>query len=78
MHPGLVGQGHGSGFVAAILAFAREAFAPQRFRVTIAAFNERSQRTFRKLGFRETSRFTRDGDGLEFIQLERRAGYSSE
>ena len=73
MHPGLVGKGLGKAFVAAILAFAAEAFKPERFRVTIAAFNERSQRAFLGLGFAKTNSFNRVGDGLGFVQLEREA-----
>jgi RimJ/RimL family protein N-acetyltransferase len=73
MSPDLVGRGQGAAFVRAVLAFAQESFAPHRFRVTIAAFNERSRRTFRRLGFEETFRFTRDSDGLDFIQMEREA-----
>ena len=73
MHSGMVGKGHGKAFVAAILAFAAGAFKPERIRVTIAAFNERSQRTFLGLGFTKTNRFNRDGDGMEFVQLERAA-----
>jgi len=73
MHPGRVGRGLGTGFVASILEFAQETFAPETLRVTIAEFNRRSQRTFQRLGFAETSRFTRNSDGLVFVQLEREA-----
>ena len=75
LRPELVGRGQGTAFVRAVLTFAQEAFAPNCFRVTIAAFNERSRRTFHRLGFRETFRFTRDSDGLDFVQMEREAGY---
>jgi len=70
MHPGLVGRGRGGDFVAAILEFGSAEYGPSRFRATIAAFNERSLRTFAKLGFAETFRFEREGDGLAFIQVE--------
>lgn len=71
MHPGMVGRGLGKAFVAAILQFAVEAFKPDRFRVSIAGFNQRSQRTFLNLGFHQTHSFSRQGDGMAFIQLER-------
>ena len=70
MHPALVGQGFGNEFVRTILQFARDGFTHSKFRVTIAFFNERSQRTFHKLGFTESQRFTREGDGMDFVQLE--------
>jgi RimJ/RimL family protein N-acetyltransferase len=71
MDPELVGRGFGGDFVEAILLFAAEEYKPSRFRVSIADFNKRSQQTFINLGFIETFRFTREGDGKLFIQLER-------
>ena len=73
MQPGMIGRGLGKAFVAAILKFATEELCPRRFRVSIAKFTKRSQRTFLKLGFIETRSFNRDGDGMKFIQLEREA-----
>jgi ribosomal-protein-alanine N-acetyltransferase len=71
MRPEKVGKGQGTGFVAAILTFAHEQFRPRRLRVSIAAFNARSQKVFANLSFKEISRFRRKSDGMEFIQLER-------
>jgi hypothetical protein len=48
-------------------------YNPDRFRVTVAEFNKRSRRTFQALKFVETIRFSRPGDDLEFIQLEKEA-----
>jgi len=76
MHPGMVGRGFGGPFTDVILRFAIEEFNPGRFRVSIAEFNKRSQRTFLKLGFIEKYRFNRDGDGMRFVQLEREANRS--
>jgi hypothetical protein len=59
--------------VSTVLASGRERFSPAVFRVTIAAFNERSRRVFEGLGFAETRRFERRSDGLAFVQLEREA-----
>ena len=73
MHPRLVGMGKGKVFVETILWFALAEFSPKRFRVTIAKFNERSQKTFLKLGFVEIQTFTRKSDGMRFIRLERGA-----
>ena len=73
MHPDKTGCGLGKGFVSATLRFASETYNPDRFRVTVAKFNKRSRRTFQALKFVETFRFSRSGDDLEFIQLEREA-----
>jgi RimJ/RimL family protein N-acetyltransferase len=71
MNPGLIGKGLGEIFVSAIIGFATEEFSPRTFRVSIAAFNKRSQKTFLNLGFVKTHQFSRDGDGMKFLQFER-------
>jgi [ribosomal protein S18]-alanine N-acetyltransferase len=53
MHPDLVGKGFGRAFVSAILAFAVNEFSPQRLRVSILSWNERSRKVAEALGFRE-------------------------
>lgn len=73
LHPELVGKGLGPGFVQAILAHGSSILEPDTFRVTVADFNQRSLKTFRKLGFRDTNRLERDSDGMPFTQLEKSA-----
>jgi RimJ/RimL family protein N-acetyltransferase len=73
MHPDLVGKGLGRGFVSAVLMYASNTYEPEYFRVTIANFNQRSLKTFRKLGFVNTVHFYRMPDGMHFTQLERKA-----
>ena len=74
MHPALVGRGFGGDFVKSILRFAADEYQPVKFRVSIAEFNKRSQKTFMNLGFVNTFSFDRDGDGMRFVQLEREVG----
>ena len=70
MAPELMGQGQGTNFLKAILEFARREFAPRFFRATIATFNQRSQRTFAKAGFRDTQTFvSKDEQPLEFVVM---------
>lgn len=73
MHPEFTGQGFGRKFVGFILDFAFKIFHPESFRVTVAAFNQRSIKTFKSLGFIETHTFLNDRVKLEFIQLDRPA-----
>jgi ribosomal-protein-alanine N-acetyltransferase len=73
LHPELIGQGFGEHFVSSILAFANSRYQPERFRVTVAAFNQRSLKTFQKLGFVQVHMFQRDLDGMTFIQWIRGA-----
>ena len=73
MHPEWTGQGYGRGYVEFVLDFAFRAFHPESFRVTVAAFNQRSIKTFKSLEFIETHTFVQDIVEIEFIQLERPA-----
>ena len=71
LRPDLTGQSYGKGFVGAILEYGSRVYNPKVFRVTVAAFNQRSLRTFRTLGFNDKGLFTRTLVELEFIQLEK-------
>ena len=71
LHPDYTGRGLGKDFVSAVLAFAARTYSPKIYRATVAAFNKRSLKVFRSLGFRITHTFIRDLIDLEFIQLER-------
>jgi RimJ/RimL family protein N-acetyltransferase len=57
LHPNHIGQGYGSAFVAAILNFGINTFAPEALRLTVAVFNQRAVRLYQSLGFEETARF---------------------
>ncbi|MCM3086819.1 GNAT family N-acetyltransferase [Bhargavaea ginsengi] len=59
MKPELTGQGGGQAFVSFILDHLRAIRSPAAFRLTVADFNERAIRLYRKAGFRETGTFTR-------------------
>ncbi len=72
LRPDLTGRGVGLEVLQAGLAFGQEEFHPKAFRVTVATFNQRALRVCERAGFRETQRFKRVGDGLEFAVLLRR------
>ena len=69
IRPDLTGHGLGSEFVTAVLGFARKEFSPQNFRVTIAAFNQRAQRVWKKNGFKQFQTFIHKTSSREFIIL---------
>jgi len=71
LRPDLTGQGYGKGFVGAILEYGARIYNPEVFRVTVAAFNQRSLRSFRSLGFKDKGSFTRTLVEVDFIQLEK-------
>ncbi|MBN1994883.1 MAG: hypothetical protein JW953_19460 [Anaerolineae bacterium] len=49
-------------------------YAPPMFRVTVAEFNQRALRVWKKAGFQEVQTFQREGDGLSFVGLVRAGG----
>jgi len=67
IRPDFTGQGYGAIFVEAALDFARKEFSPKKFRVTIAAFNQRAQRVWEVNGFQQIQTFTHQGSDREFI-----------
>jgi [ribosomal protein S18]-alanine N-acetyltransferase len=71
VRPDLTGQGRGLAYVTAILAFARQTFAPVRFRTTVAAFNTRSRRVCEKAGFEQVQVFSASTDNRPFVILTR-------
>ncbi|MBE0600316.1 MAG: GNAT family N-acetyltransferase [Firmicutes bacterium] len=58
MRPDLCGQGHGYAFVLDGLAFARQTFAIDTLRLSVAAGNLRAVRTYAKAGFRHEASVT--------------------
>ena len=57
VRPDLTGRRMGAMFAGATIAFGRQTYAPERLRVTIAAFNLRAQRVWMKHGFGITQSF---------------------
>jgi ribosomal-protein-alanine N-acetyltransferase len=73
LRPDLTGRGLGAEFLAAGLEFARTRFAPERFTLAVATFNERAIKVYERAGFRETGRhvrtFARWGD-VQFVEMD--------
>src|SRR6185503_768490 len=67
VRPDLTGQGHGDVYVKAVIDFANSTYAPERLRVTIAAFNRRARRVWEKAGFQEVQKFTGGWENMEFV-----------
>jgi RimJ/RimL family protein N-acetyltransferase len=57
INPDHCGRGLGREVVSAFIAFLEARDGPSTYRATIAAFNQRSLKTFTHLGFTESSRF---------------------
>ena len=69
VRPDLTGQGNGAAYVNAVIDFANSTYAPERLRVTIAAFNSRALRVWQKAGFQDVQRFRGGWENREFVVL---------
>lgn len=75
MRPDLTGRGLGLAFVASGMDFARARYAPTRFTLDVATFNERARKVYERAGFRPAGTFTRNTrEGpREFLAMSRPA-----
>ena len=73
LRPDLTDQGLGQAFLEAGLAFARERFGPATFRLSVATFNQRAIRVYRRAGFQDAGVFMNETNGgqYEFLRMER-------
>lgn len=75
MRPDLTGHGSGLAFVEAGMDFARARYAPSRFTLDVATFNERARRVYERAGFHPNGTFTRRSvnGAHEFLAMSRTA-----
>ncbi|VAW31093.1 hypothetical protein MNBD_CHLOROFLEXI01-4774 [hydrothermal vent metagenome] len=71
VRPDLTGCGLGGMFVGAVIDFACKTFASPRLRVTIAAFNHRAQKVWRRHGFEQVQQFHSHDGKRPFIMFVR-------
>jgi RimJ/RimL family protein N-acetyltransferase len=62
MNPELCGKGHGFKFVASEVKFAKALFGTEKFRLTVAEFNERAIKLYEKAGFKKVMEFNRTNE----------------
>ena len=75
LRPDLTGQGLGPGFLEAGLAYAQQRFAPSRYRLRVARFNERAIAIYERAGFTVDRRYVHDfyGTPYDFLEMSRPA-----
>ena len=75
MRPDLTGRGLGESFLAAGLEFAKERFAPERFTLAVATFNERAITVYERVGFARGRVYMHwtNGAEWEFLEMSRAA-----
>jgi [ribosomal protein S18]-alanine N-acetyltransferase len=74
LRPDLTGRGLGESFLTEQLAYVREQWGPERFRLYVAAWNQRAIRLYERIGFREVGREMRNFELVgqhEFVRMER-------
>jgi ribosomal-protein-alanine N-acetyltransferase len=73
LRPDLTGRGLGGGFFAAGLDYGRERFAPERFSLAVATFNERAIRVYERAGFERARVYMHETNGgeWEFVEMPR-------
>jgi RimJ/RimL family protein N-acetyltransferase len=71
IRPDLTGRGLAQPFIRAGLEYAREEWAPRRFRLWVAGWNERALRAYRRAGFREVAEH--EAQKSRFVEMERSA-----
>ncbi|HYF91237.1 MAG TPA: GNAT family N-acetyltransferase [Symbiobacteriaceae bacterium] len=73
LRPDLTGQGLGRPFLEAGLASARAEHRPDRFRLSVAAFNQRAVRLYEQAGFSAVREYTQTTNGGEypFVMMEK-------
>ena len=70
LRPDLTGRGLGGTFLAAGLEFARTRFAPARFVLSVATFNERAIKVYERAGFTRERIYMHSTNGAEWEFLE--------
>lgn len=71
MRPDLTGNGHGLRFLIAGIDFAKAKYNPKKITLSVATFNQRAIKVYRKLGFEEVETFMQDTNGsrYEFLKM---------
>lgn len=71
MRPNLVGNGNGLEFLKAGIEFAKSKYSPQKITLSVATFNKRAIKVYRKTGFIEVETFMQytNGEKIEFLKM---------
>ena len=67
--PDRTSQGLGSCVIGEVIEFAQQNFQAKKLRATVAAFNQRALRAWKKVGFYAVSEFVRPSDNQQFAIL---------
>lgn len=71
MRPDLTGKGKGREFLIAGIDFVKSRFKPDKITLSVATFNQRAIKIYRKIGFKNIDTFMQDTNGstYEFLKM---------
>lgn len=71
MRPDLTGKGNGTEFLRAGINFIQSEFKPEKITLSVATFNQRAIKLYRKVGFKDVETFMQDTNGstFEFLKM---------
>lgn len=72
MRPDLTGKGEGLEFLKSGIEFVKRKYKPEKLTLSVATFNQRAIKVYRKIGFKDTKTFMQDTNGstFEFLKME--------
>ena len=72
MRPDLTGKGNGREFLTTAMELIASKFKPELITLSVATFNQRAIRVYRKSGFKDAEIFMQDTNGstYEFLKME--------
>ncbi|UXH44024.1 GNAT family N-acetyltransferase [Rossellomorea vietnamensis] len=72
MRPDLTGKGNGIEFLRAGMNYVQSEFKPKKITLSVATFNQRAIKLYRKVGFKDVETFMQDTNGstFEFLKME--------
>lgn len=72
MRPDLTGKGNGVDFLKAVIRFIQSEFPTEKVTLSVATFNERAIRLYRKIGFKDVETYMQDTNDstFEFLKME--------
>ena len=71
MKPNLTGRGNGVQFVKAGIAYAKSKYNAKQIILSVATFNQRAIKVYKKIGFKEIETFIQNTNGgsFEFLKM---------
>ncbi len=72
MRPDLTGKGNGKEFLKATISFIKTEFKPEKITLSVATFNKRAIKLYRKVGFKNVDTIMQETNGstFEFLKME--------